>query len=86
MSISIPQMHIGLRRNPRRNLVMCLIPLLLYQLYVLLGEGLIICRILFLKVLRLLKKKLCLKWKQGLLFEVKTGHIVGKPCDARVGL
>ena len=61
-------MHIGLRRNPRRNLVMCLIPLLLYQLYVLLGEGLIICRILFLKVLRLFEKKV--------MFEVKTGYIV----------
>ena len=78
--------HSATLDGPWRNLVMCLIPLLLYQLYVLLGEGLIICRILFLKVLRLLKKKLCLKWKQGLLFDVKTGHIVGKPCDARVGL
>ena len=32
---------------------MCLIPLLLKQLYVLQGEGLTNCRILFLKVLRL---------------------------------
>ena len=37
--------------NPRRNLVMCLIPLLLKQLYVLLGESLINCSIPFSKVL-----------------------------------
>ena len=68
---------------------MCLIPLLLEQLYVLLREGLINCRILFLKVLRLFElhvdisrlfhsiitggKKEFLKK----LFKVKTGYIVG---------
>ena len=39
--------------NPRRDLVTCLIPLLLKKLYVLLAEDLINYRILFLKVLRL---------------------------------
>ena len=69
---------------------MYLIPLLLKQLYVIQGEGLINCRILFLKVLRLFElfidvsrlfhsiitdvkkeflKKLCLKWKQGILLD-----------------
>ena len=68
---------------------MYLIPLLLKQLYVIQGEGLINRRILFLKVLRLFElfidisrlfhsiitevKKEFLKK----LFEVKTGYIVG---------
>ena len=39
--------------NPRRNVVMCFIPLLLKQLYLLLGEGLINCGKPFLKVLLL---------------------------------
>ena len=37
---------------------MCLIPLLLKQLYVLLGDGLINYRILFLKVLRLFELRI----------------------------
>ena len=41
------------RINPRRNVVMCFIPLLLKQLYLLLGEGLINCGKPFLKVLLL---------------------------------
>ena len=39
--------------NQRRILVMCFIPLLLKQSYVLLGKGLVNCRNLFLKLLRL---------------------------------
>ena len=37
---------------------MCLIPLLLKQLYVLLGEGLKNCRIIFLKILRLFELRI----------------------------
>ena len=69
--------------NLRRNLIMRLIPLLLKQLYVLLGKGLINCRILFLKMLelfelridipRLLQKK---RVFEKVMFKVKTGHIV----------
>ena len=37
---------------------MCLIPLLLKRLYILLGEGLINCRILFQKVVRLFELRI----------------------------
>ena len=67
VSMSKPQLQIGLSKSriqclnlwsrrwlkSRRKLVRCLISLVLKQLYVLLGEGLINFRILFLKILKL---------------------------------
>ena len=69
VSISKPQRQLGLRESsksclnfwsrrrfkPRRNLVICLIPLVLKQLYVLIGKFLINFKIHFKKLLRLLE-------------------------------
>ena len=76
---------------------MCLISLLLKQLYVLLGEGLINCRILFLKVLRLFELRIDISklfhsittdGKKFFLKKLckKTGYIVGWSSDAWAGL
>ena len=67
VSMSKPQLQIGLSESrkpclnlwsrrwlkPSRNLVRCLIPLVLKQLYVVLGEDLKNFRILFIKILKL---------------------------------
>ena len=77
---------------------MCLIPLLLKQLYVLPGQGLINCRTLFLKMLRLFELRIDVyivpfinsRWEkrifEELMLKVKTGYIVGWSCEARAGL
>ena len=68
------------------------------ELYVLLGEGLINCRILFKKMLRLFELRIDIsgmfhsiiiegkKLFEKVIFKVKTGYIVGWFCDAQAGL
>ena len=95
-----PCLNLWSRRwlNPRRNLAMCLIPLLLKQLNVLPGEGLINCIILFLKVFRLffeLRIDICTLFysiiaeRKKVIFEktkANTGYINGWSFDAWAGL
>ena len=77
---------------------MWLISFLLKQLYVLLGESLINCRILFLKsaqtfwiacrYIQIVPFNNCQRGKKlkKVMFKVKTGYIYGWSCDARAGL